>query len=186
MASSRFRYSAPLVPWSDAQLDLLHRKWVGLSKAAWRLPRSFPAAPLTFPSSHGGTPVPHPRVYLVQALATHVEQLVAFPDDLRDRAIRQYRLLCSDTGCLTVPELIDFLSRERTPRPCPIARLLRVCGQLDLPVKLPDCLSLGPGSMRQAGTACSRVSVNMLQLSPRMLLPEKTWRWSKRSGETFD
>ncbi len=145
VASSRFRYSAPLVPWSDAQLDLLHRKWVGLSKAAWRLPRSFPAAPLTFPSSHGGTPVPHPRVYLVQALATHVEQLVAFPDDLRDRAIRQYRLLCSDTGCLTVPELIDFLSRERTPRPCPIARLLRVCGQLDLPVKLPDCLSLGPG-----------------------------------------
>jgi hypothetical protein len=84
-------------------------------------------------------------VYLAQALTTHVEQLVAFPDDLRDRAIRQYRLLCSDTGCLTVPDTMDFISRGLTPRPYPVPRLLRVCGQLDLPVKLPDCLSLGPG-----------------------------------------
>ena len=91
VASSRFRYSAPLVPWSDAQLDQLHAKWIGLSKAAWRLPPSFPAAPLQFPPSQGGCPVPHPRVYLVQALSSHVEQLVAFPDDLRARTIWQYK-----------------------------------------------------------------------------------------------
>lgn len=145
VASSRFRYSAPLVPWSDAQLDELYVHWIGLSKSAWRLPKSFPAAPLMFPPSQGGCPVPHPRVYLVQALATHVEQLVALPDHLRDRTIRQYKKLCVDTGCHTALELADFLSKERQPRPCPIARLLRVCGQLDITVKLPACLSLGPG-----------------------------------------
>ena len=145
VASSRFRYSAPLVPWTDAQLDRLHSEWIGLAKAAWRLPPSFPSAPLTFPSSQGGSPVPHPRVYLVQALASHVEQLVALPDDLRKTAIEQYRQLCTDTGCHTARELSDFLSHERKPRSCPIARLLRVCGQLKLSVKLPACLSLGRG-----------------------------------------
>ncbi len=145
VASSRFRYSAPLVPWTDAQLDKLHTWWIALAKAAWRLPPSFPAAPLKLPPSQGGSPVPHPRVYLVQALSTHIEQLVALPDDLRDRTILQYRRLCYDTGCNTVTELTDFLSKERKPRPCPIARFLRACGQLDLKVKLPDCLSLGPG-----------------------------------------
>ena len=145
VASSRFRYSAPLVPWTDAQLDRLHVLWIGLAKAAWRLPPSFPAAPLKLPLSQGGSPVPHPRVYLVQALSTHIEQLVALPDDLRDRTILQYRRLCHDTGCNTVAELTDFLSKEGKPRPCPIARFLRACGQLDLKVKLPDCLSLGPG-----------------------------------------
>ncbi|NBO64558.1 MAG: hypothetical protein EBU88_06900 [Acidobacteria bacterium] len=145
VASSRFRYSAPLVPWPDAELNRLHLKWIGLAKVAWKVHPGFPAAPFKFPTSQAGSPVPHPRVYLVQALSTHIEQLVALPDELRDRTIRQYRQLCQDTGCNTARELADLLSCERRPRECPIARLLRACGQLDLAVKLPDCLSLGPG-----------------------------------------
>jgi hypothetical protein len=145
VASSRFRYSAPLVPWSDVQLDRLHMRWISLAKAAWKVPPGFPAAPLKFPTSQAGSPVPHPRVYLVQALATHIEQLVALPDALRDRTIWQYRQLCRDTGCNTARELADLLACERYPRECPIARLLRACGQLDVAIKLPDCLSLGPG-----------------------------------------
>jgi len=34
VASSRFRYSAPLVPWPDAELNRLHLKWIGLAKVA--------------------------------------------------------------------------------------------------------------------------------------------------------
>jgi len=181
VASSRFRYSAPLVPWSDAQLDHLHAKWAGLSKASWKLPPSFPSAPLTFPPSHGGLPIPHPRVYLVQALATHIEQLVAFPDDLRERTIRQYRQLCSDTGCLTTCELTHLLSRERGPRPCPIARLLRVCGQLDLQIKLPDCLSLGPGEHETSWyrlLTCLREAIETSDVGARGDLEtvERKWR----------
>ena len=145
VASSRFRYSAPLVPWSDAQLDKLHASWIGLAKTAWRLPPGFPAAPLSFPASQGGIPVPHPKVYLVQALATHLEQLVALPDELRAQTVRAYRQLCLETGCNTAQQLADTLSAERRPRQCPIARFLRVCGQLGLEVRLPKCLSLGPG-----------------------------------------
>ena len=144
VASSRFRYSATLTPWSDAQLDRLHTRWIGLAKTAWRLPPAFPGAPLLFPTLQGGSPVPHPRVYLVQALATHIEQLVALPDQLRERTIHEYRRLCDDTGCHTSSELIDFLTAERRPRQCPIARLLRACGQLGISVRLPACLSLGP------------------------------------------
>ena len=82
VATSRFRYSAPLIPWTDAELNNLHRVWLQVHRAAWRLPPGFPSAPLTLPSEHGGSPVTHPRVMLVQALAKHIEQLVALPDDL--------------------------------------------------------------------------------------------------------
>ncbi len=35
------------------------------------------------------------------------------------------------------------LAEERRPRAFPIARFLRACGRLHVPVKLPACLSLG-------------------------------------------
>jgi ribonuclease HI len=143
VSASRFRYSAPLVAWSDAALDRLHKLWIALEKAAWRLPKGFPAAPFLYPRSQGGCPVPHPRVHLVHALATHVEALVALPDDLRQMTVLRYRALCAEVGCHTPRELALVLSRERNPRACPIARLLRACGQLDITVKLPACLTLG-------------------------------------------
>ena len=51
VATSRFRYSAPLVPWTDAELDRLHRVWLQVQRAAWRLPPGHPSAPLLFPSA---------------------------------------------------------------------------------------------------------------------------------------
>ena len=36
-----------------------------------------------------------------------------------------------------------FLAKELKPRACPLARLLRTCGQLVIEVTLPACLSLG-------------------------------------------
>jgi ribonuclease HI len=143
VATSRFRYSAPLVPWTDAELDRLHRVWLQVHRAAWRLPPGYPSAPFVFPSALGGCPEAHPVVPMVQALAKHIEQLVALPDALRETTIRRFKKLCDSCGCHNERELAATLAEERRPRECPIARLLRACGRLQLPVKLPACLSLG-------------------------------------------
>jgi ribonuclease HI len=143
VATSRFRYSAPLVPWTDAELDRLHRVWLQVHRAAWRLPPGYPSAPFVFPSARGGCPEAHPVVPMVQALAKHIEQLVALPDALRETTIRRFKKLCDSCGCHNERELAEALAEERRPRACPIARLLRACGRLHMPVKLPACLSLG-------------------------------------------
>ena len=143
VATSRFRYSAPLVAWTDAELDELYTIWLQVNKASWRLPPGFPSAPFSFPADQGGCPVAHPLVHLVQALAKHIEQLVALPDELRETTRRQYQRLCDSCGCHTAQELAEFLREERSPRSCPIARLLRACAQLEIQIRLPACLSLG-------------------------------------------
>ncbi len=63
VTTSRFRYSAPLVPWRDAELDKLHAVWLHWQVervAAWRLPSGYASAPLLLPSRCGGCPVEHP------------------------------------------------------------------------------------------------------------------------------
>jgi hypothetical protein len=71
VATARFRYSAALVPWTDGQLNKLHKLWIRLQKGARRLPPSFPGAVFLFPEERGGLPVPRPKVFLLQALALH-------------------------------------------------------------------------------------------------------------------
>jgi hypothetical protein len=105
VATSRFRYSAPLVPWTDAELDQLHRVWLQVHRAAWRLPPGYPSAPFVFPSALGGCPEAHPVVPMVQALAKHIEQLVALPDALRETTIRRFKKLCDSCGCHNEREL---------------------------------------------------------------------------------
>ncbi len=65
----RFRYFAPLDPWTDAEeLDRLHRVCLQVQRAAWRLPPGHPSPPLSFPSAQGGCPEVHLVVPLIQAL----------------------------------------------------------------------------------------------------------------------
>ena len=143
VASARFRYSAALVPWTDAELDRVHRAWLQVHKAAWRLSPGFASAPFVLPEQNGGCPVAHPRVLMIQALTTHIEQLCALPDELRQSTIDRYRRLCDRCGCHTERELAEYLQECRTPPRCPIARLLRACGQLGVQIRLPAVLSLG-------------------------------------------
>jgi hypothetical protein len=57
--------------------------------------------------------------------------------------INRYRQLCVRCGCHTEHELAEHLQAGwSTPR-CPIARLLRECGQVGVQVKIPAVLSLG-------------------------------------------
>ena len=87
VASARFRYSAALVPWTDAELDQIHKVWLQVHRSAWRLTPGYASAPLVLPEAKGGCPVAHPRVLMIQALTTHIEQLCALPDELRQTAI---------------------------------------------------------------------------------------------------
>ena len=143
VASGRFRYSAALVPWTDAELDRMHKAWLQVHRAAWRLSPGFASAPFLLPEQKGGCPVAHPRVLMIQALTTHIEQLCALPDELRQHTISRYRRLCAQCGCHTERELAEYLQECRTPLRCPIARLLRACGQLGVQIRLPAVLSLG-------------------------------------------
>ena len=143
VATGRFRYSAALVPWTDAELDRLHKVWLQVHRAAWRLSPGFASAPFMLPEQKGGCPVAHPRVLMIQALTLHIEQLVALPDELRQNTITRFRRLCEQCGCHTERELAEYLQECRTPPRCPIARLLRACGQLGVQIRLPAVLSLG-------------------------------------------
>ena len=88
-----------------------------------------------FPSVHGGCPVAHPVVHMMQALATHIKKLVALQDELREVAIRKYRRLCESCGCHNERELTTHLAREQT-RACPPAHLLRVVLYATSPLKV--------------------------------------------------
>ncbi len=77
-----------------------------------------------------------PCVTPSQALTTHIEQLCALPDDLRQTTIDR----CNRCGCHNERELAEHLQSLLR---CPIARLLKACGQLGVQVRLPACLTLG-------------------------------------------
>jgi hypothetical protein len=49
---------------------------------------------------------------MIQALAKHVEQLVALPDELRETAICKYKPLCDSCGCHNERELAACLAAE--------------------------------------------------------------------------
>ena len=78
----------------------------------------------------------------MQALAKHIEQLVALPDELRQTTIRRFKRLCDSCGCHNERELAACLAEERQPRACPLACFLRIGGQLAVQIKLPACISL--------------------------------------------
>ncbi len=71
------------------------------------------------------------------------KQLCALPDDLHQITIDRYIRLCNRCGCHNERELAEHLQSRRQLLRCPIARLLKACGQLGVQVRLPACLTLG-------------------------------------------
>ena len=85
VAAARSRYSAALVPWTDAELDQLHKVWLQVNRAAWPCHQVSRQLRLCCrkrrPASRRLT-VPHPRVVLIKALVMLLEQLCAPSDEL--------------------------------------------------------------------------------------------------------
>jgi hypothetical protein len=142
----RFRYFAPLVPWIDAELDRLHRVWLQVQRAVWRLPLGNPSAPLSFPSAQGGCPEVHWHlvVLMIQALVKHIEQLVVLPDELHLTTIRNFKTLCDSCGRHNEREIAMIISgggaETRSfgvPACTPPSGPWACCGQLQYQIKLP-------------------------------------------------
>ena len=74
-------------------------------------------------------------------------------------------------GCHTARELTSWLATERKTRRCPVARFLRVCGQLDLEARLPACLSLG--KVERKRDEFVRASVHLPQRKMRQWLSSR-------------
>jgi hypothetical protein len=104
MAGAKFAYSAGLMPWSDSELDDLHKDWLQVERAAWKLHRGYPSAPLTLPERN--VCMQHPRITYIQALLTHVEALVALQDKIHERAVGACRALCTACVCANKQELL--------------------------------------------------------------------------------
>jgi hypothetical protein len=122
-----------------------HKVWLQVHRSVWRLTPGYDSAPFVFPETKGDCPVPHPRALMIhwQALSTHIEQLCELPDELWQTTIDRYKRLCVRCGWHMERELAEYLQTCRPIPRCPIARLLRSCGQLGVQVKLPAVLSLG-------------------------------------------
>ncbi|NDC79415.1 MAG: hypothetical protein EBZ67_16330, partial [Chitinophagia bacterium] len=134
---ARFRYSAPLARWTDAQLEHLLSIWVANVKAALTLSPGTASCIFTLPPDLGGDPIRAPRVILLQALGSHLHQLVALDDDIRRQAQSAWANLTLHLGTYVPSEMALLLRAEKFPRACPIARFLRVAGQLGVQVTLP-------------------------------------------------
>jgi hypothetical protein len=107
-------------------------------------------------------------VLMVQALAKHIEQLVALPDALRKTTIRRFKKLCDSCCCRNERELAATLAEERRPRECPIARLLRACRQLHMRSRLSFLAFLRTSSMHlYTAYACQNTDIQSSGLNEK-------------------
>ena len=78
-----FRYSAPLIPWTDKQLHKVERVWAQVKKASLKLTRSTDTSIVLLPQDQGGLGL-KPAWHLVKELRTHIRQCEAREGELRD------------------------------------------------------------------------------------------------------
>jgi hypothetical protein len=76
-------------------------------------PGSVPSTQFRQLPDTSGTPIDHQLDVLVQALATHVQQFGAWPDELRKSKIHRSRQLCTTCCCTNELELARFLATKR-------------------------------------------------------------------------
>jgi hypothetical protein len=82
-------------------------------------------------------PVTHPKVFLLQALTLHVEQLTLHQDDILLCAQLKYKEMLKTHGCHSQQELTQALIESKILPDCPMARLLCLSSNLNLQAKLP-------------------------------------------------
>lgn len=79
-----FRYSAPLVPWTWAELEDIDRLWSRAVKYSLHLPLSFSLAPIFLNKTYGGMGLEPAANFMIKELKIHVQQCLAFHDDVAD------------------------------------------------------------------------------------------------------
>jgi ribonuclease HI len=69
-----FRYSAPLVPWTWAELRRLDKIWSRAVKYSLHLPLSFDLAPILLDNAHGGLGMEPAANFMLKEIQIHVRQ----------------------------------------------------------------------------------------------------------------
>ena len=77
-----FRYSAPLVPWTSAELYVIDKLWSRAVKFALRLPVSFDLAPLLLSKEFGGMALEPAANFLTKEIQLHVKQCLSHNDEV--------------------------------------------------------------------------------------------------------
>ena len=80
-----FRYSAPFVDWTEAELEELLGLWSQGYKLAWHLNRQTATVLFTFPAECGGLGLHTPVGVLTNALLGHVERAMLHDDAMARR-----------------------------------------------------------------------------------------------------
>ena len=141
LQESWFRYSAAICPWTEAELRDLYTKWVACVKAAWRISRSTASAVFTFPEAYGGKTIRQPKVVMIQALMTHIQQLTNHDDKIFARLVFGWEKIYVNEGSNQETELGSVFSERLNPTTCPLERLLGTCGSLGIAVTLPTFIT---------------------------------------------
>ena len=107
-----FRYSAPLVPWTAAELLKIDRLWSRAVKYSLRLPLSFASAPVFLSRSHGGLGLEPAANFMLKEVQIHVGQCFAFTDVVQEWSL-DAALECMHRLGLRRPEDLLLLSNSR-------------------------------------------------------------------------
>ena len=95
----------------------------------------------TLPTAKGGRTLRPAQVVCLQALGTHISQLLEHEDDLRAHVQESWRALIDDLGSNLPDELGALLAAEAKIRVCPLARFLRLACEVGVILHLPEVLT---------------------------------------------
>ena len=110
-----FRFSAPLLGWTDREMNTLHNLWLRGLKAAYGLSPGSANALFSLPRSHGGLECPHPSVYLMKECANVLNQMLDIPDAYRKICIHRTKQEIKDLGVASIREAQEDLLLAHTP-----------------------------------------------------------------------
>ena len=110
-----FRYSSPLLGWTERELNQLHQLWVQGFKAAYGLSPGTANALLTLPQSCGGVGVEHPFTYLLRECVGALNQMLGVRDTFCDLCKYRSQRELFDLGAASVAEAQEDLVLAHTP-----------------------------------------------------------------------
>ena len=104
-----FRYSAGLVPWSDAELSQLSSLWASGVKAGWGFPSSMDTAAVRVSSKLAGKHSPSALSIWMQDVEGLLSQCSIQPGLIQDLVAREVQSTCRAHGCRNLQQLQRML-----------------------------------------------------------------------------
>ena len=87
---------------------------------------------IDLPADSGGRALRQVSDVYLQALSTHISQLVEIQDHIRAHIQHDWRKLCVELGSYDTRQMGNILMIEALPRKCPLACLVRLAAEMDI------------------------------------------------------